>query len=237
MNDQYNILAKYYDDFVKQNRDYHKIAVELSKIIGDAKSLLDVGIGTGLVVEHLLQIQPSYQIIGVDTSRPLLDQAEQRLGQKVDLYHQSISELDIDKKFDVIYSRGGAWTFVSNQSDRFLASHLFNTDEIKRSFDCVANHLKEGGVLIISASNAYGDNLVKLDNGIVHKRISNTEIIDSEKYAILDYLFYRGDELLAEQKLKLRLLDYQIAQQMLGEVGFSEKDTSNEKYYVFTKNA
>ncbi len=236
MSDQYQKLAQFYDSFVSKNRNYDEIATELSEIIGDYRDLLDIGIGTGLVVEHLLQIEPSYNITGIDTSESLLEEAQKRLGQKVDLYCQSVSELNIGKKFDVAYSRGGAWTFVSDESETMLASHILSSVDIQKSFDCVAKHLKEGGVLIISSSNAYGDNLVELDNGIIHKRIASTELIENERYAILDYLFYQNEELLAQQTLKLKLLSHETYTTMLEKAGFIEKDIKPGKYNIYSKN-
>ena len=237
INDQYDKIAKFYDDFVQKNRDYSQIATEFSQIIGSARNLLDIGIGTGLVVEHLLQIEPEYKVTGIDTSKDLLEQAQVRLGNKVDLYHQSVSQLDIYKQFDLAYSRGGAWTFVSNQESKvFLASHIFNTDEIKKSFQCIADCLRTGGSLMISYSNAYGDNYVEMDNGMVHKRVAKTKVIDDQLYTLLDYLFYQSDELLAEQKLKLRLIDYETCKSWLKEVGLVEKSFEIGKYYIFTKN-
>ena len=235
MSDQYQKLAQFYDSFVSKNRSYDEIATELSEIIGDYKDLLDIGIGTGLVVEHLLQIEPSYNITGIDTSESLLQQAQKRLGQKVDLYCQSVSELDIGKKFDVAYSRGGAWTFVNDESETMLASHILSSAEIQKSFDCVARHLKGGGLLIISSSNAYGDNFVELDNNISHKRTAKTELIENEPYAILDYLFYKNEELLAQQTLKLKLLSHETYTTMLEKAGFVEKEIKPGKYNIYSK--
>ncbi|NEQ38415.1 MAG: class I SAM-dependent methyltransferase [Okeania sp. SIO3I5] len=235
MNDQYQGLAKFYDKFVQQNRNYYEIATELAEIIGEARDLLDIGIGTGLIVENLLQIEPAYKITGIDTSESLLEEAQKRLGKKVDLYCQSVAELDIGKKFDVAYSRGGAWTFVNYDSETMLASHIFSSEDIQKSFDCVAKHLQAGSLLIISSSNAYGDNLVELDNGIVHKRIATTELIENERYAILDYLFYQNDELLEKQTLKLKLLSHKTCTMMLEKAGFIEKDINQGKYYTYLK--
>ena len=70
-------------------------------------------------------------ITGIDTSESLLEEAQKRLGKKVDLNCQSVSELDIGKKFDVAYSRGGAWTFVNYESETMLASHIFTSEDIQ----------------------------------------------------------------------------------------------------------
>ena len=135
MNDQYQKISQFYDDFVRRNRNYFAIATELSEIIRDNRDLLEIGIGTGLIADHLLQIEPSYQITGIDNSESLLQQAKTRLGQKAHLYCQSVSELDLGQKFDIAYSRGGAWTLLNDQSETMLASHLLSSEDIQKSFD------------------------------------------------------------------------------------------------------
>ncbi|MGD1699229.1 hypothetical protein [Dapis sp. BLCC M229] len=72
MSDQYQRFAEFYDDVLQSQKNYHEIATELAKIVGDYRDLLDIGIGTELTVEHLLQIEPSYKITGIDNSRSLL---------------------------------------------------------------------------------------------------------------------------------------------------------------------
>ncbi|MBC6454297.1 MAG: methyltransferase domain-containing protein [Hormoscilla sp. SP5CHS1] len=94
MKDQYQQLAKYYDDLVQKNRDYQAIANHLAEIIGDNRNLLSIGIGTGLVVECLLEVEPRYNITGVDNSQSLLDIAKKKLGEKVNLHCQSVSDLN-----------------------------------------------------------------------------------------------------------------------------------------------
>ena len=226
MNDQYQGLAKFYDQCVPQYRNYDQIATQLAQVIGEAR----------LIVENLLEIEPKYKITGIDTSEPLLEEARQRLGGKVDLYCQSVSELDVGKKFDVAYSRGGAWTFLNTESEIMLGSHIFSSEDIQKSFNCVAKHLQPGGLLIISCSNAYGNSLVELDNGIVHKKIATTELIENEHYALLNYLFYQNEKLLAQETVKLKLISYQTCKMMLEKAGFIEKDIKPGKYYTYLKN-
>jgi len=235
MNDQYQELAKFYDRLVQKDRNYSEIATELAQIIGKARDLLDIGIGTGLIVEKLLQIEPAYKITGIDTSEYFLEEAQKRLGEKVDLHYQSVSKLNLGKTFDVAYSRGGAWTFFNCESDTMLASHIFSSADIQKSFDCVAKHLQTGGLLIISYSNGYRNNLTELDNSIFHKRIATTELIENERYAIIDHLFYQNDQLLAQQTIKLKLLSYQVCTMMLEKAGFIEKDINPGKYYTYLK--
>lgn len=237
MSDQYQKLAKYYDDFVQKKRDYQAIANQLAEIIGDNINLLEIGIGTGLIVECLLKVEPRYNITGVDNSQSLLDIAKNKLGEKVHLHCQSVSELNIDGIFDVAYSRGGAWTFIRDNGETMLASHILNLEDIQKSFYCVAKHLREGGLLIISSSNAYGDNLSYLDNGILHKRTAKTEESEGQTYAILDYFFYKDEELLAQQTLKLRLLSDRELTPMLKTAGLVEKQIDGDGNRVYVKTS
>jgi len=197
--------------------------------------VLDIGIGTGLIVEYLLETNSRYNITGIDTSPSLLDLANKKLGEKVNLYCQSVSELNLDRVFDVAYSRGGAWTFLRDETEEMLASHILDLEEIQKSFYCVAQYLREGGLLIISSSNAYGDNVVDLKDGIIHKRTATLERISDERYAILDYCFYRHEILLAQQTLKLRLLSNRELTPMLKTAGFSRKSIDSIQYHVYVK--
>lgn len=235
MSDQYQELAQYYDELVQENRDYRAIATELSQIIGDRQDVLDIGIGTGLVVGHLLQANSPYTIVGIDTSASLLELAKKKFGDDVLLSCQSISELELDRTFDAAYSRGGAWTFVGNNTETLLASHILDANEIRKSFRCVAKHLRVGGLLIISSSNAYSDNEVELKDGIVHKRTATTEYLADERYALLDYRFYKGETLLAQQTLKLRLLSDRELTPMLEAAGFVREQIDSDRYRVYAK--
>ncbi|MEL7039588.1 MAG: class I SAM-dependent methyltransferase [Cyanobacteria bacterium J06592_8] len=235
MNDQYKKLSSYYDAFVQKNRDYKAIARSLVDIIGNSKTLLEIGIGTGLIAEQLMQIDPSYRITGIDNSDSLLALAKEKVGGSVDLHYQSISKLNLDKTFDVAYSRGGAWTFAHDSKEPLLVSHILDFEEIRQSFHCVANHLKPGGLLAISFTNAYGDTVIELDDGIVHKRIAKTEKVDDAFHAVFTYIFCREDMVLAQQDLRLRLLDWQQVKSLLMEAGFAEISSDQNEFCVYVK--
>ncbi|NEQ85845.1 MAG: class I SAM-dependent methyltransferase, partial [Moorea sp. SIO2I5] len=66
--DLYQGMSDFYNAFVQRNRDYKAIATELIDLFGDQQDILDVGIGTGLLVEQIIQLRPELQITGVDTS-------------------------------------------------------------------------------------------------------------------------------------------------------------------------
>ncbi|MEM1168015.1 MAG: class I SAM-dependent methyltransferase [Cyanobacteria bacterium P01_H01_bin.35] len=235
MNDLYQKLADYYDDFVQKNRNYEKIADQLSKLIGNGRELLDIGIGTGLLVKYLLQIEPNYNVVGIDTSEALLEKANKRLGNKVSLYCQSVSEINIDKIFDVSYSRGGAWTIFKDETGIMLGSHILDLDEIQKSFQCVSDRLKTGGLLIISTSNVNSNKLMELENGIIHKRTAEIQQVKNESYARFEYSFHKDEKLLTQQTLMLRLLSPQEFVPMLNEAGFMATNIDDSEYYIYRR--
>ena len=71
---------------------------------------------------------------------------------------------------------------------------------------------------------------------IIHKRIANTERIDNELYAILDYFFYKDEMLLTQQTLKLRLLGDRELIPMFKTAGFLEKNIDRDRYHVYVKS-
>ncbi|NER03571.1 MAG: hypothetical protein F6K17_13590, partial [Okeania sp. SIO3C4] len=58
----------------------------------------------------------------------------------------------------------------------------------------------------------------------------------NEHYAILNYLFYQNEKLLAQETVKLKLLSYQTCKMMLEKAGLVEKDINPGKYYTYLKN-
>jgi trans-aconitate 2-methyltransferase len=66
--------------------------------------VLDVGCGTGLVTEQLLEIAPDVRVIGVDASREMVALARARLGGRAEILCQDALELDVDEPVDAIVS-------------------------------------------------------------------------------------------------------------------------------------
>jgi ubiquinone/menaquinone biosynthesis C-methylase UbiE len=67
--------------------------------------ILDLGCGTGVLIQHLLQIAPKIQIIGIDTSAEMLEIAKQKLPESVELKVGSADNLPFPSNyFDVVVS-------------------------------------------------------------------------------------------------------------------------------------
>ena len=87
--------------------DYNELGAALVSIIQHRQDILEIGIGTGLIAEKLLKLNPEYHITGVDFTHEMLDIAKQRCENQVRLIEKNILDLDLGSRFDVILSNGG----------------------------------------------------------------------------------------------------------------------------------
>ncbi len=233
--DLYQGMSNFYNAFVQRNRDYRAIAIKLNELIGDQQDILDVGIGTGLLVEQLLQLRPELRITGVDTSMSLLAQAQASLGTQVELHCQDVCDLDLDKMFDFAYSRGGAWAFVRDGDAILLASHILELDAIERSFERVAAHLRDGGRLIIISANSNHSKREELDGELSFGRTVSKDWVDGKQYLSLDYVCLRGGRLVGRQKLRMRLLTLEQTEKMLRSAGLQAISHHDKQYHIYQK--
>ncbi|MDJ1184963.1 class I SAM-dependent methyltransferase [Roseofilum casamattae] len=233
--DLYQGMSDFYNAFVQHNRDYRAIATELIDLFGDAKHILDVGIGTGLLAEQILQLQPDLTIVGIDTSASLLAQAREGLGDRVELYCEDISNLHLDKAFDLAYSRGGAWAFVKDGDTWLLASHILELDAIERSFARVADHLCNGGRLVILSSNSNHSKQEQENNDILFERSVRNDRIGDRQYLTLNYRCYDSSKLVGEQEIRMRLLDLEHVESILYAVGLRSISAHNIPGRIYQK--
>ncbi|NEP09886.1 MAG: class I SAM-dependent methyltransferase [Symploca sp. SIO2C1] len=235
--DLYQGMSDFYNAFIGRNRDYRAIAMELLKLFGNQQHILDVGIGTGLLVEQLLELRSELQITGIDTSKSLLAQAQASLGTQVELYCQDVCNLQLDKMFDVAYSRGGAWAFVQDGDTILLASHILELDAIEQSFERVAAHLRDGGRFIIISSNANHSKQDELDGEVSFGRTVSKHWVDGEQYLVLDYRCHRQGILTGHQKVRMRLLELEYVESMLRAAGFQNISYDSHECRIYQKES
>lgn len=132
--------AQYYD-LLYRDKDYRSesyyIDTILKKYKNTAKTLLDLGCGTGKHAKLLTEIK--YEICGIDQSSDMLGKAKQNIGKndKVEFICADISrEFDLNKKFDVV-------TALFH-----VMSYQVTDKALKQFFSNVQMHLKEEGVFL-----------------------------------------------------------------------------------------
>lgn len=218
----YDMLSDDYDNMVEKTRNYSHVGETLSHLIGDRQTLLEVGVGTGLVIGALLNINSSYEIWGIDNHQPLLDQAQAKFetANNVHLHLQDVLNLSLPQKFEVAYSRGGASMFINTPDGCWFASHLSGREQNLKALRLIAEHLQEGGLFIINADQ-YRNYDNDLGDGIVHHRRIEQKTIDGEDYMVFDLSISKKQEVVNNQTLKLFLLSYDDAKELFLEAGLT----------------
>ncbi|GGE74751.1 class I SAM-dependent DNA methyltransferase [Priestia taiwanensis] len=104
-------------------------------------SVLDVACGTGTITQ--LFMQHGYNVTGVDLSEEMLAVAAGKVGDKVPLYAQDMSQLDIGATFDVVTIFCDSLNYVLDEED------------IKRTFASVYEHVKQDGYFLFDVHSLY----------------------------------------------------------------------------------
>ncbi|WP_369394359.1 methyltransferase domain-containing protein [Streptomyces sp. CG1] len=91
MANSYSALSRHYDLIMTSGYyDYEAYAQALLAELDHHGDLLELGVGTGLVCERLLELVGSdLRITGIDHTKSMLTQARARLGDPVQLMHQT----------------------------------------------------------------------------------------------------------------------------------------------------
>ena len=149
----YTNMSTYYDVIMTPGPyDYEKIVHDLLDYL-PFQSILEIGCGTGLVLEKLAKkLQHIERIMGMDITESMLTIAQERLRDfpNVFLSCQDVVNLTLNEQYDVAFSYGGTWSFVvDGDQEPFLVSHLSDDSDNQKSFAMVAKYVKKNGKLLL----------------------------------------------------------------------------------------
>lgn len=133
---EYKEMAKFYDLFYS-NKSYDKEVLFLKSLIGNRKTILDVGCGTGIHM-NLLE-KDGYKVDGLDLSNEMLNIAKIRTNGN--LFKGNLIDFKMDKKYDAIISMFAVF------------NHLKNYNEFEKGILNLYQKLNEKGILIIDLHN------------------------------------------------------------------------------------
>lgn len=128
--------AQFYDalyhfkDYQKACSDLHQLIQEVSP---GAKSLLDVGCGTG---KHLEYLQEHYQAAGLDLNASLLEVARQRC-PGLTFYNEDMTSFQLPQTFDAVVCLFSSIGYVQT------------VDNLNKAVFSMVQHLNKGGLLLI----------------------------------------------------------------------------------------
>jgi Trans-aconitate methyltransferase len=102
----YTNMSAYYDLIMTSGYyDYQKIVENITRD-SSFGSVLEIGCGTGLILEELGQRQPDAEIMGVDLTEAMLSIVSDRLQQfpNISLSLENVTDFDLKKRYDLAFS-------------------------------------------------------------------------------------------------------------------------------------
>lgn len=171
---EYTKMAVYYDTLMTSGYyNYDAIADSLERYIGPEDRVLEVGVGTGLVAEKLSSRLPDCDFTGVDHTQAMLDIAHDRVGDWCTLVQADVATMALGQTYDVILSCGGVWALLDAETEWQLCTHIPDDAADHAAFGNVMNHIKPGGLMLLSVQGTHKD-YEKALPGDVHYRQSVT---------------------------------------------------------------
>ena len=221
--------ARYYDELYR-DKDYAGetlfIRELLQKFIPEARSILELGCGTGGHAEHLAKA--GFSIHGIDRSRDMLKRAEKRrselpmeLQSRMFFEHGDIRTTRLGKKFDIVLSLFDVMSYQLSNKDLISA------------FVTAKENLNDGGVFIFDCWYGPGvltdpptTRLKEIEGeDVVVTRIAEPTIHIHDNLVDVNYHIFirdKGTQKVEEIREKhcMRYLFYPEVEMILSTVGF-----------------
>lgn len=156
----YEHFAKIYDEFtsVMDYNIWKNIALtDIKKYNPNAKTLLDLGCGTGKLL-HILTTQTDLECCGIDISKEMIAKIREKYGDMINVQCHDIRDFDISQQFDVMVALFDT------------VNHFMSLYDLDRHLKTVSRHLNNNGIYIFDVIDdeqfylLFPDGEVYLDN-------------------------------------------------------------------------
>lgn len=185
----YSGSAELYD-LVYSFKEYADEAAWLVSLVAerapDARSLLDVGCGTG---RHLQRLRARFECEGVDLDEALLAAAAERL-PGVPLHQADMRTLDLGRTFDVVTCLFSA------------IGYMLDLDQLQQATAALARHVAPGGLLLVEPwitpdvwQAGRPQALAAQDDRLAVTRMSRSGVEGRVSWVEMDYLVSDGTSL------------------------------------------
>jgi len=159
----YDILGKYYDQIMgDQLESAGCVRKLLLEHYPQARTVLDLGCGTGAILSHLVQY---YDVTGVDLSTTLLAMARKKL-PRIPFYQADMKSFDLGCSFDAVICL------------RDSVNHLRRITDWQRAFARVHRHLNPGGLFVFDIHTESKLRRLALSEPRVHQFEDHLMVID-----------------------------------------------------------
>jgi SAM-dependent methyltransferase len=133
----YDTFAKFYDAVMGDRAEATECLREfIRKGCPEAKTILELGCGTGSVLKHLAK---EYEVCGLDQSRKMLSVTRKKVPQ-ARLFRQDMVRFNLPERFDVI-----CCVYDS-------INHVLSFAGWKKLFASVYRHLADGGIFVFDVN-------------------------------------------------------------------------------------
>lgn len=236
----YTNMSGYYDLIMTSGYyDYKKIVDHIVDEDG-FKSVLEIGCGTGLILEELGQRRPDTEITGIDLTPSMLSIASERLQAfpNISLSQQNVTQFNLQQKYDLAFSYGGVWYFViDGDKEPFMVSHLAEEKDNHRGLERLSDHVTIGGKLMLGIQGPHHDYASTVSNGMIYSQ----KIVPADHGFIKNYYLADGPEIVMSQTIHYRTYAFADALDLLAQYGFTHHATGSHnngsrQFLEFTKS-
>ena len=169
----YTNMSAYYDAIMTSGYYDYKSIVDNLLEHEPYQHVLEIGCGTGLILEELAKRKHVTSIMGVDLTQSMLSIAQDRLSElpNVRLSNQDVTQLKLDKQYDLVFSYGGVWYFViDGDNEPFLVSHIPDADANEKGFEHLCKYVNHGGTLLLGIQGPHFDYEKVISNGMTYSQ-------------------------------------------------------------------
>jgi SAM-dependent methyltransferase len=228
----YTNMSAYYDAIMTSGYYDYKSIVDNLLQHESYQHVLEIGCGTGLILEELANRKHVTSIMGVDLTQSMLEIAQDRLKgfPNVQLSNQDVTKLALDKQYGLVFSYGGVWYFViDGDNEPFLVSHIPDAGANEKGFEHLTKYVNHGGTLLLGIQGPHHDYEKVISNGMTYsQKIDHCEDGFIKHY----YLADKGNNLMA-QTTQYRTYDFASAQKLLKSYGFEyQKESHKNKLFL-----
>jgi SAM-dependent methyltransferase len=232
----YTNMSTYYD--VIMTSGYYDYPGIVDSLLSHPpiQNVIEIGCGTGLILEEIAKREPSMRLKGIDLTQAMLDIADERLHgyPNIELSQQNVVDFDLKEQFDVAFSYGGVWYFViDGDKEPFMVSHIADHDLNVQGLQHLSLHLKSGSQLLLGIQGPHFNYEKTISNGMTYaQEIIPTDIGFIKHYFLLD----KAQEVMA-QTVNYRTYTFDQAKELLGVHGieYVSKDPGG-KFLRFKKS-
>ncbi len=232
----YTNMSAYYDVIMTSGYYNYEEIVQSILSYREFSNVLEIGCGTGLILEEIAKRQPKAKITGMDLTEAMLAIARKRLQPfpNVSLTRQNITQFELEQQYELAFSYGGVWYFViDGDKEPVLVSHLADDADNHQGFAHLEKHISRGGRLLLGVQGPHHDYERVIANGMKYSQ----KILPGEQGFTKHYYLADETRTVMAQTIQYRTYGFADARKLMAGYGFEyDPDANlNKRFLGFTK--